>query len=157
MISRFKLFLEWSRSNVHMGEYRKFIEESFLRLCEEEIEMMKTIIDISMEYQDDGAEFEFLIYVGKREDPNRWLFHVYTFENECVILDSGHIIGLERSLQRCENQEGAPFLVVNGDSMKEGSSQDIYQRIKSLFPDWKFEIEISGFTDDVFSLEIYKM
>lgn len=158
-MSEIKSFLDWSKN--YELEYKKRLEKAFFDLCEDEIKMVGSIIDVALEYQDDGAEFKFLIFIGKVEKPDKWFNIVYSInihESLRLIFDAnGHPNKTpERLIKKCLDGDGSPFIVIECDHTDKDSIKDFYQRIKSLFPDWKCEIGLLS-EPGHFNLTIYKI
>jgi len=158
-MSEIKSFLQWLEGR--QSEYNQRIKTAFDSLCQDEIEMMHQIVDMSLDYQDDGATFEFFIMVGKFDLPNNWVQHAYAIESEVYLyfkIPHGSEKNYENSLKKCDKGGGAPFLRITGDHISKVQISEFHKRIKSAFPDWETFMSASSHDEDAeFTLTIYRM
>jgi hypothetical protein len=157
-MSKIDSFIEWS--NNRDIEYKQRIEETLNDLCQEELEMAESIIDMTLDDQDDGSAFKFRIFLGKWEGINRWMKAVYTLKDEWVTVHHEGI-SFEEAFKRCVKNLGSCFLRIEGNHIPKNRLDILQRRIKSAFPDWKFIIDSSDKNKDgwdiEFALTIYKM
>lgn len=162
-MSEIKSFLQWCSKRE--SEYHDRLRKAFDSLCKDEIEMVHQIMDISLDYQDDGAKFEFLIIIGRCEGNHIWGQNLYIYRGNNTIFTPSTLYSADRSmkshednLSKCGRGECAPYLKIDGDHISKSQISEFHKRIQSLFPDWKITISSSLHDEDAeFCMVIYRM
>jgi len=164
-MSEIKSFLQWCSNRE--SEYHDRLRKAFDSLCKDEIEMVHQAMDISLDYQDDGAKFEFLIVIGRCEGDYIWGQNLYIYHNNNTLFIPSTLYSADRTmsiyedyLSKCERGECAPYLKINGDHISRIQISEFHKRIRSAFPDWKISLSSSPWRDDEngeFCMVIYRM